>query len=382
MTSASPARFPAPDSAVAGALSRLTIDLGAVRRNYRLLCRELGDVACGGVVKADGYGLGADRVAPALWQEGCRTFFVATLDEAVRLRDSVPPEAVICCLNGLLPGTGEVFLEHRITPVLNALDQVDLWRSAGARSGRPLPALLQIDTGMGRLGLDRQEWRRVLESPDLLDGVDWRYLISHLCAADEPDNPLNTGQLDRFRQARQALPRPMAASLANSSGVFLGRAYHFDLARPGIALYGGRPDPVRPNPMACPIRLEGRILQVRTLAPGESVGYAATWRANRESRIATAAVGYADGYLRHLSNAGSVALGGRLCPVVGRVSMDMITVDVSDIPASEAVPGAFVEVLGPAVTPDSAADAAGTISYELLTGLGSRYVRHYVDGDR
>lgn len=365
------------DSAAEAALSRLTIDLGAVRRNYRRLLERLGGVACAGVVKADGYGLGADRVAPALWAEGCRTFFVATLDEAIRLRPAVP-EATVCCLNGLLPGTEAVFVEHRIVPVLNALEQIARWRTFGGRAGRQLPAVLHVDTGMNRLGLGDDEWHWVLETPGVLDGIDWLHLMSHLASADEPDDPANALQLDRFRRVRQYLPRRMTASLANSSGIFLGPEYHFDLARPGIALYGGRPNARDPNPMECPVRIEGRILQVRSVPAGTGVGYGATWTSSRESRIATVAAGYADGYLRSLSGAGVVALGGRSCPVVGRVSMDLITVDVTDVPPAEVLPGMFVEVLGPMVPPDAAADAAGTIGYELLTSLGRRYVRHYV----
>lgn len=366
------------DPAAEGALSRLTIDLGAVRRNYRRLLERLGDVPCAGVVKADGYGLGADRVAPALWDEGCRVFFVATLEEAVRLRPAIP-DATLCCLNGLLPGTESVFVEHRIVPVLNALDQIASWRSFSNRAGRKLPAILHVDTGMNRLGLGDDEWQRVLATPDILDGIDWLYLISHLASADEPDAPSNALQLARFQRVRQHLPHPMKASFANSSGIFLGSDYHFDLARPGIALYGGRPNARDPNPLECPVRIEGRILQVRTVPAGAGVGYGGSWKSPRESRIATVAAGYADGYLRSLSGVGTVALGGRSCPVVGRVSMDLITVDVSGVPPAEAQPGAFVEVLGSSVTPDDAADAAGTIGYELLTSLGRRYVRHYVE---
>ncbi len=372
------------DPAAEAALSRLTVDLGAVRRNYRRLLARLGGVACAGVVKADGYGLGADRVAPALWAEGCRVFFVATLDEAVRLRAAVP-DAVLCCLNGLLPGTEAVFAEYRIVPVLNALEQVVRWREFGAPMGRTLPAILHVDTGMNRLGLGADEWQRVQDAPEALDGVDWLYVISHLASADEPGDPSNARQLERFRQVRQRLPHGLKASFANSAGIFLGPDYHFDMARPGIALYGGRPNLLGPNPLECPIRIEGRILQVRTVPAGDAVGYGGRWKSRRESRIATVAAGYADGYLRSLSGVGTVALGGRSCPVVGRVSMDLITVNVTEVSPAEAQPGAFVEVLGPTVTPDAAADAAGTIGYELLTSLGRRYVRHYVEspaGDR
>jgi alanine racemase len=359
-------------------LSRLVIDIGAVRRNYRRLRQELGDVPCAGVVKADAYGLGADAIAPALFEEGCRIFFVATLDEAVMLR-AIVPDATVACLNGLLPGGEAAFVDHAITPVLNALEQIERWRSHGAKLGKPLPAMLHVDTGMNRLGLDGREVERVLAMPDVLNGIDWRYMISHLAAADDPANPMNTQQLARFRKVRQALPKTMKASLANSSGIFLGSEYHYDLARPGIALYGGRPTASGDNPMACPIRIEGRILQVRDVEAGWTVGYGGSWRAARESRIATVAAGYADGYLRSLSSCGRVALGDRLCDVVGCVSMDTITVDVTDVPPDLARSGGVVEVLGAMVTPDAMADAAGTIGYELLTGLGGRYVRHYVD---
>ncbi|SDF68337.1 alanine racemase [Thalassobaculum litoreum] len=359
-------------------LSRLTIDLGAVRQNYRRLRRKLGDVPCAGVVKADGYGLGADHVASVLYEEGCRTFFVATFDEAVGLRQ-ILPEGDIACLNGLLPGTEAAYVEHRLTPVLNDLGQVARWRAHGVKTGAPLAAMLHVDTGMNRLGLDGRQMDQVAEDPALLDGIDWQYVLSHLCAADAPDSPMNAQQLARFTEMRRRLPGAIKASLANSSGIFLGSDYHHDLARPGIALYGGRPSAGGDNPMRCPIRIEGRILQVRTVERGWTVGYGGSWRAGRETRIATVAAGYADGYLRSLSSVGRVAVGGRLCNVVGRVSMDMITVDVTDIDPADTAPGGMVEVLGPTVTPDAMADLAGTIGYELLTSLGSRYVRHYVD---
>jgi alanine racemase len=380
MQTATPTADGAPDSALDAALSRLVIDLGAVRRNYHRLLAELDGVPCAGVVKADAYGLGAERVAPVLFEEGCRVFFVATLDEAVRLR-AVLPEATVACLNGLLAGTEAVFTEHAIVPVINALEQIGRWRTHGLQVGRSLPAMLHVDTGMNRLGLGEDEVDRMLETPGMLEGVDWLYLISHLAIADEPDNPMNAEQLARFRRVRQSLPHTMKASFANSSGIFLGPDYHHDLARPGIALYGGRPRAGGENPMLCPIRIEGRILQVRDIGTGSTVGYRGSWRAGRPSRIATVAAGYADGYLRHLSSRGKVAVGAHLCPVVGRVSMDMITVDVTDVSPQQAIPGGTVEVLGPNVLPDAMADAAGTIGYELLTGLGSRYVRHYVDGD-
>jgi len=364
-----------------GSGSRLVIDLGAIRANYRRLQAKLGTVPCAGVVKADAYGLGADRVAPVLWEEGCRVFFTATLPEAVTLR-AVLPEASICVLNGLMAETPAIFTEHAIVPCLNDLEQIARWRTHASRFDRPLPAILHVDTGMSRSGLDSREFDWLLETPSLLDGIDWLYVMSHLASADEPDSPQNPLQLDRFRGIRRALPVKMGASLANSAGILLSPDYHFDLGRPGIGLYGGRPRADRPNPHACPIRLEGQVLQVRTIPTGEAVSYGATWRAERETRVATVAAGYADGYLRSLSSNGRVALADREFPVLGRVTMDMIMIDVTDAPATAVHPGMFVELLGPTVHPDRMADAAGTIGYELLTGLGTRYARQYVDSDR
>jgi alanine racemase len=365
-----------------GALSRLTIDLGAIRANYRRLSAALGDVPCAGVVKANAYGLGVERVAPVLWDEGCRIFFTATLPEAVEVR-AILPKASVAVLNGLVAGTEAIFVQHDIIPVLGDLEQITNWRTQGGKLGRKLPAMLHVDTGMSRTGLDAGQWDRVVETPDVLDGIDWLYLMSHLSCADEPEHPMNRAQLERFNAIRTALPRsqhhPMKSSLANSAGILLDPAYHFDLGRPGIGLYGGRPRMDRPNPHACPIRLEGRVMQVRTIAPGTPVSYGAGWRAERETRVATIGAGYADGYLRSLSGKAEVSLSGTRCPVIGRVTMDMIMVDVTDLPETVAHPGAFAELMGPEMHPDTMADAAGTISYELLTSLGTRYARRYID---
>lgn len=371
-----------PQTEADGVLSRLTIDLGAIRANYRRLSAAMGAVPCAGVVKANAYGLGVERVAPVLWDEGCRIFFTATLPEAIELR-AILPEASVAVLNGLVGGTEALFVEHGIIPVLGDIEQVDGWRTHGGGIGRALPAMLHVDTGMSRTGLDAGQWDRVVETPELLDGIDWLYLMSHLSCADEPEHPMNRAQLDRFIAIRTALSRSMARSmkccLANSAGILLDPSYHFDLGRPGIGLYGGRPRADRPNPHACPIRLEGRVMQVRTIAPGTPVSYGAGWRAERETRVATIGAGYADGYLRSLSGKAEVSLSGTRCPVIGRVTMDMIMVDVTDLPESVARPGAFAELLGPEMHPDAMADAAGTISYELLTSLGTRYERRYID---
>jgi alanine racemase len=361
-----------------GALSRLTVDLGAIRANYQRLSTSLGEVQAGAVVKANAYGLGVDRVAPMLWDAGCRFFFTATLPEAVQVR-ALLPEADVSVLNGLVPGFEPLFAEHRIFPALGSLEQVEHWRAHGERLNRALPALLHVDTGMSRTGLDAAEWRAVLDTPAVLDGVEWRYLMSHLSCSDDPAHPENARQLEAFQAIRSACPRPMRFSLANSAACLFDTGYHFDLARPGIGLYGGNPRADRPNPHTCPIRLEGRVLQTRTIAPGTPVSYGATWRAKRETTVATIGAGYADGYLRSLSDRGHVAFGKRVCPVIGRVTMDTIMVDVTDLPHEDRRAGTFAELLGPTLTPDDMAAAAGTISYELLTSLGARYARHYID---
>jgi alanine racemase len=368
-----------PD-ALAASASVLEIDLGAVAANYRWLASRLGGGACAAAVKADGYGLGAARVAPALAAAGCTTFFVATPDEGAALR-AVLPDAVIAVLNGVLAGTEEAFVDHGLVPVVNDLGQVARWREQSARLDAALPAMLHVDTGMNRLGLPPAELDWLAESPQLLAGPDWHCLLSHLACADEPDHPMNREQLARFRTARARLPR-MPASLANSAGVLLGPEYHFDLARPGIALYGGNPLAAGDNPMRPTVRLLGRILQVREAAAGMTVGYGAGHRVTGPARIATVGAGYADGYLRAAGGRGHVSFEGVRLPIVGRVSMDLITVDVSALPPGRPIPGDTVTLIGDAVTLDEVARAAGTIPYEILTGLGRRYVRRYVEPDQ
>jgi alanine racemase len=360
-----------------GAASLLEIDLGAVVANWRALRGRVAPAECAAVVKADAYGLGAAPVAKALAAAGCRTFFVAHLDEAIAVRRAAP-DAEIAVLNGVMAGTEEVFAEHRLIPVLNDLGQVERWqRSAEAR-----PAILHIDTGMARLGLTPADTARVAARGDLLAGIALRAVMSHLACADEPAHELNLFQLERFTAARAVLPAA-PASLAASSGIFLGRDYHFDLARPGVALYGVNPTPGAPNPMAQVIRLKGKILQVRDVDPGTTVGYGATHRFLGPARVATVAAGYADGMLRSLSSRGKAVIGGHLVPYVGRVSMDLITLDVTGIDPALTRAGEYAELIGPAHDVDAVASDAGTIGYEILTSLGRRYRRVYREaGDR
>jgi alanine racemase len=381
MKSAEPAAPHADDPAAARAGGVLSVDLDALAGNYRRLCRELSaGTECAAVVKADGYGLGVDRVAPVLAAAGARRFFVATIDEGLTLRRVLAeagwPGAEIFVLNGPLPGTERDFQQAGLTPVLNSLADLQLWQAAAKAAETALPAAVHLDTGMSRLGLPDDEIDTLAADPGRLDGIALTHWITHLASASSPDDPENAAQRSRFEAALAKLP-PAAASFANSSGVFLGAPFHHELARPGVALYGVNPTPHAANPMARVVTLRARILQVRQIDAGRGVGYGSSFRAPGPTRIATIAAGYADGLLRHLSNRGRVAIGGRLAPVVGRVSMDSITVDASALPAEAVQPGAWAELIGASYDQDALAEDAGTIGYEVLTALGGRYHRVY-----
>ena len=351
----------------------LEVDLKAIQENYRRLKSRLGRAECAAVIKADAYGLGATQVGPALWAAGARRFFVALPDEAIALR-KVLPTAQVYVLGGLFGGAERDYLAHGICPVLNSLSEIAAWRAL-PRAERP-PAALHFDSGISRLGLPADEAARLIEDPTLLRGIEIGCVMSHLACAEEPDHPLNQRQRQTFLAFSRAFPG-LTLSLANSSGVFLGPDYHFDLARPGIALYGGNPTPGSENPMTSCIRLRSRVLQVRDIAPGESVGYGASFTATQPTRIATVAIGYADGYSRYLSNAGRLWLAEYCAPIVGRISMDLITLDVSELPADISMPGALVDLIGDRETVDDIAERAGTIAYEVLTSLGGRFHRTY-----
>ena len=359
----------------AGAL--LTIDLAAICDNWRLLRSHVGPADCAGVVKADAYGLGAARVAPALAAAGCRQFFVAHLAEGVELRPKLPADATLYLLHGVPPGAESDAAAHDVVPVLSSRQQIDGWRHLAARLGRRLRAIVQVDSGMARLGLSATELRQVGDDPAAFEGIDIAFVMSHLACADEPGNPANAAQLERFVAARRLLPSARA-SLANSSGIFLGGAWHFDLARPGAALYGVNPTPWAANPMRAVVRLSAKVIQTREVEAGAGVGYGLTWVAARPSRIATVSVGYADGYLRSLSSSGSAWFNGVELPVAGRVSMDTITLDMSALPDGALQAGSMVDLLSPEHGVDEAAARAGTIGYEILTSLGQRYAREYV----
>jgi alanine racemase len=368
-----------PPEAEAGAC--LTIDLAAIAENWKSLGQTALPVECAAVVKADGYGCGIEPVTAVLAKAGCRTFFVADLAEARRVR-AIAPEAVIYVLNGALPGTGPAFAEAYVRPVIGSLVELAEWDRFVAGSNWHGGAAIHVDTGMNRLGITAGEVAALAPRMQK-ENHGITLLMSHLACAETPEHPLNDRQVRLFREIR-VMFRGLPASLANSSGIFLGGSAHCDLVRPGAALYGVNPTPARANPMRPVIGLQGRIVQVRTLARGESVGYGATWTAKRSTRLAIVAVGYADGYLRAASTAdgvpgGQAIVAGKRCPLAGRVSMDLLAVDVTDLEGA-ARRGEFVTLIGGDIGVDDLAAFGGTIGYEVLTSLGRRYHRIYNGG--
>ena len=349
----------------------LTVDLDALARNYRALREAAAQAACGAVVKANAYGLGVGPVARRLWDEGCRHFFVATAGEGIELRGLLPG-ARIFVFEGVREGSATGVINANLTPVLNSIEQIRHWRTAG--SGQP--AALHLDTGMSRLGLTDAEVREVSRTR-LLEGVDLRYALTHLACADVPSHPMNARQVRDFADLLESLPG-VETSIGGSAGILLGPEFHGDLVRPGIALYGGSPFANGDSPMEPVVTLEGIVLQTRTVRRQQTVGYGATRSVQPGARLATVGVGFADGYPRALGNRGVALVAGTKVPVVGRVSMDLITLDVSGLAPGALQPGDPVELIGRNVPLDDLARAAGTIGYEVLTGLGSRWQRRYI----
>ncbi len=369
----------ASDAAEGAALAILTIDLAAVVANYGLLAAKAAPAECAAVVKADAYGLGVAKVAPALRQAGCRTFFVAMLAEGLALR-ALLPDVVIYVLDGLHGADAADFIAAGLRPVLVSRGEVDSWLAAagdkaGARAG------LHLDTGMARLGMPADELDALIAEGSKLKRLRPSLVMSHFACADTPEHPMNREQPRRFRAAlaRLALPNDVTRSIAASSGIFLGPGQALELVRPGAALYGIAPLANQANPMRQVVRLQAKILQVRRVDAGSTVGYGATHRFARQARLATIGVGYADGFMRALSNRGGAYIGDRRAPIVGRVSMDLLTIDISDIPEEQARPGSWIDLIGPHNPVDSVAAEAGTIGYEILTSLGRRYHRRYLD---
>ena len=371
-----------PDEAEAGGI--LTIDLAAIVANWLALGRRAAPAACAAVVKADGYGCGIEQVAGALAKAGCETFFVANLAEARRAR-AAAPLATIYVLNGVLPGTAPAYADANVRPVIGNWLELDEWRAFRAHTGWHGDAAFQVDTGMSRLGFSREEAARIV--PLAADhGI--ALVMSHFACSEE-EHPLNAIQMQRFRDVRTLFPG-IPGSLANSSGIFLGAEAQHDLVRPGVALYGANPLPGRTNPMQPVVKLQARIVQVRTVEQGETVGYNATWTAKRPTQLAVVSVGYADGFLRAASASdtrpgGEAIVLGTRCPFAGRVSMDLMAIDITDVRPDPrrfrgeyiTLRGELVTLLGDGIGVDDLAARAGTIGYEVLTSLGRRYRRVY-----
>jgi alanine racemase len=354
----------------------LTIDLQALRRNYAVISSRVAPAKAAGVVKANAYGLGAVEVSAALYDAGCRDFFVAEFIEAVRLRPHLPADARLFVLNGLQPGNEIACAKINAIPVANSLQHLARWRDAAAQVGRTLNVVLQFDTGMSRLGIAPDERAKVRA---ILDGapLDVLFVMSHLASADEIESPLNKNQLAEMQRAAAEFS-DRALCFSNSGGVFLGTDYHGALVRPGIALYGGAPTSGVANPMEPVVELEVAVVQTRSVKTGTAIGYGGSHISASDMRLATIAVGYADGLPRSLSNRGAVWFEGTRLPIVGRVSMDSIIIDISSLPDGAIELGSLVEIIGPNQTLDDVASDAGTISYEILTSLGDRYRRRYV----
>lgn len=349
-------------------MPKLEIDLGALAANYRSIIAASAPAEVAAVVKADAYGLGVAPVARCLLAAGCRRFFVATVGEGAELRGIVP-DGRIYVLDGPLGDAPDEFSRHALIPVLNSLGQVHVWGQSG-------PAALHLDTGMNRLGLSGAELASLAKSDPEFPRFELDLVMTHLACGDEPEHPLNGAQITRFGEALELLP-DAPISIGNSAGALTTPKMRGDVVRAGIALYGGNPFVDRDNPMAPVVSLNAPIIQIRTLDSKQPIGYGASYIGAKGARIATVALGYADGYPRVLGNRGVASLCGVRVPVVGRVSMDLVCIDVSSVPRDAALEGGYVEFFGHGISIDEVAAAAGTISYELLTGIGRRVERCY-----
>jgi alanine racemase len=371
-------------AAHASATGILTVDLDAIIANWRKLEKTAVPAECAGVVKANAYGCGAEQVARALSNAGCKTFFVATLDEAKVVRGAVPESAAIYVLDGYFQNSGEAYARINCRPVIGDLNQLAEWDVFCRRSGWSGGAAIHIDTGMNRLGLTIAEAQAIIPRINAGDhGIT--LVMSHLVSAEQLNSSINARQLTAFREIA-SLFSGVPAALSNSSGIYLGAQFQFDMVRPGAALYGINPTPEADNPMQPVVDLKARIVQIRNIERGDTVGYGGTWTARRPTRIAIVAAGYADGYFRAASSndgtrGAEVVVAGRRCPIAGRISMDLTAVDITDLDKNAVRRGHMVTLIGEGITVDELAHHFGTIGYEVLTSLGKRYARIYKGGN-
>jgi alanine racemase len=362
----------------------LTVDLDAIVANWRKLEKTAVPAECSAVIKADAYGCGVEPVARALAGAGCKTFFVATLDEARAAREGLPTAAELYVLDGFFQNSGDAFAKLNCRPVIGDLNELAEWDVFCRRSGWSGGAAIHIDTGMNRLGLTLIEANGIVPRINAGDhGIT--LVMSHLACAESLNHPLNAKQVATFREIASNFSG-VPASLSNSSGIYLGPQFQFDMVRPGAALYGVNPTPEADNPMQPVVDLKARIVQLRNVERGDTVGYGGTWTARRPTKLAIVSAGYADGYFRAASaNDGTrgaeVIVAGKRCPVAGRISMDLTAIDITDLPDKTARRGHMVTLIGEGITVDELAHHFGTIGYEVLTSLGKRYARIYKGGE-
>lgn len=363
------------------AYSALVVSLEATVSNYQTLSNLAKSAECGAVLKADAYGIGAIPIALRLQRAGCRKFFVAYADEGVQLRQAFIQsglEGEIIVLNGLIPGSEATFTDYSITPTLTDLDQISRWQTHSQLMGRKLPAAIHVDTGMSRTGLPSKELHILAETPQLLQGISIKLILSQMVYSHEENPTFSAYQRQRFESALRQLPKA-PASLAKSGAIFLGPDYHYNVIRPGIGLHGINPTSNPKNPLTSTLSLWAKVYQVQDIAIGQTVGYAQNYEAKTPKKIATLTVGYADGYPWALANKGYVYFGPYKAPLIGRVSMDLLTIDVTDIPETLVYNGAWAQLIGGDLTIEEIAKAAGTVPYEILLGLGKRFQRIYTE---
>mgnify|MGYP000385005982 CR=1 FL=1 len=352
--------------------STLIIDLKKLQQNYKIIQKRTPKSEVWAVVKANAYGLGVNQVANALIKSGCNTFFVATLDEGLELRN-ITKKSTIYVFHGVRGGQEKLFYNNKIVPILNDIGDIGVWKKFATTCNKKLPAAIHIDTGMNRLGFG-------LDDAMETQSFKLEFMMSHLACADDKDHPKNKEQLINFNRARKLFPG-IKYSFANSAGIFSDKCYHFDIVRPGCSLYGVNPTKSQKNPVNNVIKLNSKIIQIRKLTKQETIGYGATAKLKSGSKIAVIPVGYADGYLRALSNHSYCYIDNIKTPVIGRISMDLITIDVTSLPDNKLYIGKEVELIGEKITVDDLANNAKTIGYEILTRLGSRFKRVYLNNE-